>query len=216
MGDKIKILSANCRGIRNKVKRYDVINYMKDKKVNILCLQDTHLTIEDETDIKTYWQGEILLHGVNTNSRGVAILLNDTFEYKVKNIFRDTSGNMIILDFQMSDVKLKLINIYGPNIDDSSFYDSISTLLSKNEEEYIIWCGDFNMTLNPVLDSYNYLNLNNPRSRKTVMSIMVENDLVDSFRYFYPETKRFTWHRQNPIKQARLDYLSFLQALQTL
>ena len=83
MGDKVKLSSANCRGLRNKIKRYDVINYMKSKKVHILCLQDTHLTSDDEADLKSIWEGEILLHEVNTNSRGVAILLNNTFEYKI-------------------------------------------------------------------------------------------------------------------------------------
>ena len=207
MGDKVKLLSANCRGLRNKIKRYDVINYMKSKRVNILCLQDTHLTSDDEADLKSIWEGEILLHGVNTNSRGVAILLNNTFEYKIKNIFRDSAGNMIMLDFQLSDISVKLINIYGPNADDTSFYNFIAGLLNQNEEEYVLWCGDFNMIFNPTFDSHNYINLNNPRSRTVVMNMMEEYNLVDTFRYFNPEIKRFTWRRQNPLKQARLDYL---------
>ena len=70
-----------------KVKRYDSINYMRNKKVNILCLQDTHLTSENESDLKAYRKGEVLIHGVNTNSRGVAILINDTFEEKIKKNF---------------------------------------------------------------------------------------------------------------------------------
>ena len=126
MGDKVKLLSANCRGLCNKIKRYNFINYMKSKKVNILCLEDTHLTSDGEADLKSIWEGEILLHGVNTNSRGVAILLNNTFEYKSKNIFQDSAGNMIVLDFQLSDISVKLINIYGPNADDISFYDFIA------------------------------------------------------------------------------------------
>ena len=207
MGDKVKLLSANCRGLRNKIKRYDVINYMKSKRINILCLQDTHLTSDDEADLKSIWEGEILLHRVNTNSRGVAILLNNTFEYKIKNIFRDSAGYMIVLDFQLSDISVKLINIYGPNADDTSFYNFIAGLLNQNEEEYVLWCGDFNMIFNPTFDSHNYINLNNPRSRTVVMNMMEEYNLVDTFRYFNPEIKRFTWRRQNPLKQARLDYL---------
>ena len=39
------------------------------------------------------------------------------------------------------------------------------------------------------------------------MNMMEEYNLVDTFRYFHPEIKRFTWRRQNPLKQARLDYL---------
>ena len=112
-----------------------------------------------------------------------------------------------MLDFQLSDISVKLINIYGPNADDTSFYNFIAGLLNQNEEEYVLWCGDFNMIFNPTFDSHNYINLNNPRSHTVVMNMMEEYNLVDTFRYFNPEIKRFTWRRQNPLKQARLDYL---------
>ena len=83
-GNQIKILSANCRGIQSKEKRYDVINYMKGKNPDILCLQDTHLITEEVFNLKTIWDGEVILHGMCTNSRGVAILLNNTFEHTGK------------------------------------------------------------------------------------------------------------------------------------
>ena len=35
---------------------------------------------------------------------------------------------------------------------------------------------------------------------------METNNLVDAFRYFHPDIKRYTWRRWNPIKQAHLDY----------
>ena len=89
--DTIKLISANCRGLQCKRKRYDVINYMKSKKPNILCLQDTHLTKEDEFNIKTFWEGEVILHGIYKNSCGVAILLSNTFEYSIKQVKHDKS-----------------------------------------------------------------------------------------------------------------------------
>ena len=103
-GNKIKILGANCRGIQSKEKGYDVINYMKSKNPNILCLQDTHLIPEEEFNLKTMWDGEVILHGIHTNSRGVAILLNNTFEYTIKEVVKDPIGNMITLDLKLSDI----------------------------------------------------------------------------------------------------------------
>ena len=40
--DEIKVLSANCRGIKDKKKRYDVLNYLQNMSADIICLQDTH------------------------------------------------------------------------------------------------------------------------------------------------------------------------------
>ena len=56
------------------------------------------------------------------------------------------------------------------------------------------------------MDSYNYVNVNNPKSREQLLKSMETNNLVDAFRYFHLDIKQYTWRRRNPIKQARLDY----------
>ena len=30
--------------------------------------------------------------------------------------------------------------------------------------------------------------------------------MIDIYRFIYPDSKRYTWRKKNPIKQARLDY----------
>ena len=189
---------------------------MKSKSPDILCLQDTHLTKEDEFHLKTIWEGEVMLHGTSTKSRMVAILLNNAFEYSINDVIKDTTGNMLIIDFKLSDMTVKLINIYGPNNDDQIFYNTINTILNGNEQDYIIWCEDFNMTLNPQLDCFNYSNVNNPKARLATLNIMEENNLIDTYRYFYPNRKRYTWRRHNPLKQARLDYFLISSSLTDL
>ena len=47
LSDQIKIISANCQGLRDGSKRADVLNYLPQKKPNIICLQDTHLISKD-------------------------------------------------------------------------------------------------------------------------------------------------------------------------
>ena len=108
--DITKIISLNCRGLRNKVKRYDIINYLKDQNAEIICLQDTHLIETDIGDFKQLWNGEIILHEQSTNSRGgVAILLSNTLNYTIKNMIKDKEGNKLVLDIQVHDLNLKLI-----------------------------------------------------------------------------------------------------------
>ena len=41
----IKILSANCQGIGSLEKRLDVLNYLKDRKCDIFCLQDCNMYV---------------------------------------------------------------------------------------------------------------------------------------------------------------------------
>ena len=206
IGEKIKLLSANCQGLQTKAKMYDVLNYYIDQKPNILCLQDTHLTSENTSIVKSIWKGECLLHGTKTNSRGVAILLGNNFEYKIHNIYRDSIGNLMVIDIKISDFEITLVNIYAPNQDSPEFFDMIENIVHESKQDYILICGDLNLVLDPAKDCYNYTHVNNPRSRNILMNIITEHNLIDIFREFHPHINRYTWRRKNPIRQARLDY----------
>ena len=157
-------------------------------------LQDTHLTHSELHNIRTIWKGDIYLSGIRTNvARGVAILMSNNFKYKVGTFEHDKEGNMIILDLIISDIKIQLINIYGPNTDNPQFFSNIKHFLCDHEQDYIIWCGDFNISINPTLDCYNYATINNPRSRKTLLEVIDEFNLIDVYRHFYPNRTRYTW-----------------------
>ena len=206
LGESVSIISFNCQGIRNKGKRYDVINYLQNTGAKIICLQDTHLIQTDMATLKNDWNGNIYLNGSKTNARGVAILISNSLEYKITHTEMDAVGNMLLLDITVCNIKIRLLNIYGPNTDDPNFFVEMEKYLSKHDQSYIIWCGDFNLTLNPKLDSYNYVTINNPRSRTILLDIINRLNLADAYRYFHPISKRFTWRRRNPLKQSRLDY----------
>ena len=206
IGHSIRVLSANCQGLRNNEKRHDVINYFKDTHASIVCLQDTHWTEKDSKAIKTLWGNDIFLSGGQTNSRGVAILLNNNFEYKVLQCKKDQNGNLLNLILKLSTMILNIMCIYGPNIDNPEFYKDMQDILEDTDSDYTLICGDFNLVLNPDLDLYNYKHLNNPKARQTVLNMMAEYDLCDVYRQFNPNRRRFTWRRKNPVKQARLDF----------
>ena len=64
-------------------------------------------------------------------------------------------------------------------------------------------CGDFNLIQNFNLDTQNYVNINNSRSREKLLNIKEDYNLVDPFRELYPDV---TWRKRNPFKQSRLDF----------
>ena len=66
-------------------------------------------------------------------------------------------------------------------------------------------CGYFNLVLDPIEDTFNYKHINNPKARLKVIERMVELEMVDIFRHMNPDERRYTWRKNNPVKQARLD-----------
>ena len=204
IGEQIKIVSVNCQGLRDKTKRLDVWNYLSRLDPNILCLQDTHLTKQDENDLSLMTDSKCLLSGTSTNSCRVVIILRNNFNYQIIDTKSDNEGNLVYADLNINSITFRLINIYAPNNDTPSFFRSIDDLITENNLDHLVICGDFNLVLDPNKDCYNYININNPKSRFYFLDVIRLHNLVDSFRHFHPETRRYTWRRKNPIKQARL------------
>ena len=207
MADVLVVSSVNCRGLQGLPKRRDVLDYISKQNSNIICLQDTHWLNSDEQMIHSQWNNPCYINGYNKSSRGTAILFKNNFEHKVLHYECDTSGNYQSIDLKISnEITLQIINIYAPNTDSPEFFKEIKNLMYKNNSEYLLICGDYNLALNQALDTKNYKNINNPQAREFVLNMMRNDNLIDSFRHFHPDLKHFSWSRKNPTKFARLDY----------
>ena len=72
---------------------------------------------------------------------------------------------------------MRLINIYGPNIDNPSFFKKIADCVEQSSETYCLLCGDVNLVLDPKLDSKNYVKVNNPKARAILLETVDKNTL---------------------------------------
>ena len=170
-------------------------------------MQDTHLTENDLPLTKTIWNNDCYLHGKKTNARGAGILLNNNFECEILACNKDKEGNYLQLILKLTSFIVNLISIYAPNLDRPDFFMTLQTLIEGDiATDYNVICGDFNLVLDPKMDSDHYKNLNNPKAGQVVLNIINDYNLIDAFRTFHPDVKRYSWRKKNPMKQARLDY----------
>ena len=183
--------SLNVNGIGDNQKRRDVFNFLRECKLDIYFLQETHLKEQIENYIRASWGYELWLAGNETNKNGVAILFRSTFEYKLHNVKKDPAGCYLVMDIELLNKRVTLVNVYGPSAGDNpDFFVKISKLIDEIGNDKVIMGGDFNCIQNMSIDSRNYTNLNNrPRTRIKIKEIMAEKDLVDVFREIYPEKK---------------------------
>ena len=79
---KLSVISCNCQGLGDFRKRKDVFHYLREKKFDIYFLQDTHFEKKIEKQIRAEWGYESFFASFNSQSRGVAVLLNNTFDFK--------------------------------------------------------------------------------------------------------------------------------------
>ena len=106
----LQIMTLNCQGLGDSEKRRDVLNYIKNKKCSIYCIQDTHFTNELKPYIQTQWGYTCLFSSCTSNSRGVSILLNNTFMHDIHRVKKDISGNYIIIDITIGE-RITIANI---------------------------------------------------------------------------------------------------------
>ena len=110
------------------------------------------------------------------------------------------------LKLQLDTMSINLITIFGPNSDNPHFFQNIQDVLEQNNANYSIVYGDFYVVLNPKLDTCNYLHMNNPKACIAVQNMINIEHLIDIIRQNFLLTRRYTWQKRNPIKQACLDY----------
>lgn len=175
--NKVSILSVNAQGLGDKNKRKDVFNFLKEKKASIYFIQDTHFTDSEVKHIYIEFGYTSYFSNNSSNSRGVAIFIDNKLDFKMNSIFTDKEGNLIILDCLINNKNITLVNLYGPNKDSPQFYNLIKDKIQEMNNPCII-AGDFNLVLNPSIDYHDYLHINNPKARDSVLELIIDNNLV--------------------------------------
>lgn len=214
--DEIGICCVNVQGIQNSEKRRDIFDRLRNQDFKIICLTDTHFDKSKEKIYSAEWGYVSYFSSFTSQSRGVAILFKNNFEFKVKNVHRDHQGNLLILDLEIENHRLSLAVLYGPNQDNPVFYQNLQKTLTRFGNQKILIVGDWNMLLDPEVDGKNYKHINNPRARLQVLKMITELNLYDIYRCENGESRRFTWKRKlksGDIQLGRLDFFLLSESL---
>lgn len=110
------------------------------------------------------WGFEIVISPGRTDSRGVAILFNNNFEYEILQTTSDEMGNYLATKLTKEKHNILLINIYGPNWDDPEFYEKVHRSVEQFYWDFVVIGGDFNLVQDTSLDYNNYKHIGNPKA----------------------------------------------------
>ena len=213
MAHQLKLISMNCRGLRDIDKRKDVFNYLRQKDANIVCLQDTHILTSETNLVRAQWGYECILSGSRRDARGVGIFFRNNFHYKLITDRSDRDGNLIIVKIEVNETVFVIVNIYGPNQDSPDFYRHVYHEVCSTEADFIVMCGDWNLVQDFMLDCKHYKHQNNKQASSAVLQMRDQLELLDPWRTKYPEGRRYTWTKRNPMKKARLDFFLMSEEL---
>ena len=116
IGTYISIITLNVNGLKDPTKRYRLAEWIQKEDPYICCLQETHFRSRDTYRLKVRGWKKIFHVNGNQKKAGVAILISDKIDFKVKNVTRDKEGHYVMIKGSIQEEDITIINIYAPNI----------------------------------------------------------------------------------------------------
>ena len=132
---------------------------------------------------------------------GVAILISDKIDFKIKAVKRDKEGHYITNKGSTQDEYITIINIYVPNIGVPQYIRQILASMKGEINNNAIIVGDFN-TPHTLMDRSTKQKSN--KETQTLNNTMDQLDLIDIYRTFHPKTISFTFFFFNKCTRKRL------------
>ena len=86
----------------------------------------------------------------NQKRAGVAILISDKTDFKIKTITRDKEEQSIMVKGSIQEEDTTIVNIYAPNIGAPQYIRQMLTAIKGDIDSNTIIVGDFNTPLSPM------------------------------------------------------------------
>lgn len=110
----VKFMMWNVRGMRDKIKRTAVLQYLKGQKVDIIALVEMHVTGHLQAVLKRPWVGWAY-HSTHTNmSRGIAVLVAKSTPFELISMVLDQQGRYLFLHALVGGDPLLILASYIP------------------------------------------------------------------------------------------------------
>ena len=121
---------------------------------------------------------------------GVAILISDKIDLKIKKITRDNEGHYIMIKGSIQEEDRTIVNIYAPNTEAPQYIKQTLTDIKGEIDSNTVIVGDFNTSLTP-MDRSSKQKIH--KEIQVLNDTLDEMDLTDIFRTFHPNAEEYTF-----------------------
>jgi exonuclease III len=214
MEDKLKIISFNVKGMKGPEKRAKVLEWLSQKKADVVLKQESHFEEVDRTKWEGGWNGSIYASQGANNARGVCTLINARLNFEFVKTYKDADGRWLIVVVKIKDQEYCISNYYGPNLDKTEVMEQMLSKIDELDIGRSIVGGDFNFVYNVEIDKSGGNKSTNTKCRDAMLSWQGKHDCRDIWRERNPHKRQYTWiSNTKPRIQCRLDHILIPQQL---
>ena len=112
MGPYLSIIILNVNGLNAPTKRQRLAEWIQKQDPYLCCLQETHP--RDTYRLKVKGWKKIFHTNRDQKKGGVAILISDKIDFKIKVLKRDKEGHYIMIKGSIQEEDITIINMYAP------------------------------------------------------------------------------------------------------
>lgn len=174
--DHLNVVSWNVKGLGHANKRGRVFSHLKSLKADIMFLQETHIGPKDQNRLRASWISQVFQTVFDRKARGVAILFRKSVPFRLDHMIADPYGRFVLITGHIDSTPITMLNVYGPNSDNPTFFRQVFDLIPTSPSNIIIG-GDFNCYLDPYLDRMS------TKPHSTLASVQTLNDLMKTRNY---------------------------------
>ncbi len=226
----MKLISWNVNGLRACMGK-GFLDFFQDVDADIFCIQESKLQ-EGQIQLELPGYRQYWNYAVKKGYSGTAIFTKKEplgVSYGIGIEEHDQEGRVITLEFE----DFYMVTVYTPNSQDGLARldyrmqweaDFLGYLKGLEKRKPVIFCGDLNV-------AHREIDLKNPKTnRKNAgftdeergrFDVLLENDFIDTFRYFYPELEgAYSWwsyrfRAREKNAGWRIDYFLTSKALES-
>ena len=114
MRSYLSIITLNVSGLNAPTKRQRLAEWVQKQDPYICCIQETHFKTRDTYWLKVKSWKKIFHANGDQKKAGVAILISDKIDFKIKAVKRDKEGHYIMIKGWIQEEDMTVINIYTP------------------------------------------------------------------------------------------------------
>ena len=155
IGTYISIITLNINGLNAPTKRQRLAEWIQKQDPYICCLQEAHFRPHDTHRLKSRGWKNIFHANGKQKKAGVAILISDKIDLRIKNITGDKEGQHIMIKGSIQEEDITIVNIYASNIGAPQHIRQTPTDIKGEIDSNTIREGDFNTPLTPIRQKIN-------------------------------------------------------------
>ena len=126
----------------------------------------------------------------NQKKNGVAFLISDKINFKIKTITREKEGHNIMIKGSIQEEDITIVNIYAPKIGAPQYIRRMLTAIKGENNSNTIIVQNFITPLSP-MDRSSKMKIN--KEIHALNDTLDQMELIDIYRTFHPKTTEYAF-----------------------